>query len=324
MLRGSHPTNRRVAGGGTPPTPNPARFPYRGIYAIDGDFDQLVPAAGTRPLDQTMKMNLMEVQVFAGFPANAGNRLDLLQARTPTTPRVDGWLYMGGHAESSAGGSFGTMTNAVVQVIVLDIKDHPNFSNYYYLFDEANLNVGTWTVSQINANRTLIRDRRNFIKSLDPNAICVGAEFKQSQLDPTFNANWPHGIWGGTDTVGATTYTDRVVDEVWLSGYPFPTALQTTTQIPNQAGWCNAAGVPYSGIMSVHNNLNVSPRYPTVSEMNFGFDQWAATAAKNILVYIWEDEWDPAESSSPDYQLRDNPAGFATQTDVGAKMATYD
>ncbi len=273
-----------------------SRFPNGVIYAIDADF------AAAKAAMATMGTNVLEAQIFSGT-SNILTRYNQLSG-TQT-----GFAQLGSYTPSTSGGSF-SISDANITTIVNGVKNHAQTSHIYYIFDEPNLHVGTWTTTEQNNCRSAIQDRRDLIHSLDTSPLTrvVGADFRQNQLDPVASGR-AGGMWLG------------IIDEVILSSYPFPNAVAVPTHIPMVAGWCDDASMPYSGALSVHNFLDTKPAYPTVAQMQYAFDQWSATNSVDLWVYIWSDDWDAADTSSPNTQLRDDPT---MQAELGAKFAETD
>ncbi len=273
-------------------------YDFRGIYVRDSEFAACLAKMGT------MGLNGMECQIFSGT-TNLLTRMNQLVA-----PQV-GWSMLGHFTPSTAGGTH-TLNDASVITIVDGIKNHPQNSHRYYIADEPD--ISGYTTAQQDLNRNSLRARRNLIKSRDPLAIVSFAEYLQAQLEPTQAR--PYGMWGGTDPVGATTYTSRVIDEVWLSGYPNWTGTgYQENLIPDTSGWCDAAGIPYVWVVSAHDYLTNKPAYPTQTTFTHMMDQIKATNSQGIVVYIWYD----AEGTT---HLSNNPAApLANQASVGAEMA---
>lgn len=292
--------------------PPGARFPFRGITVVDAEF------AAAKAALATMDCNLIECQIFSGT-TNLLTRLNQL------TAGQYGWNMLGHWTPSTAGGTH-SISDANVATIVDGIANHARNSHYYYLADEPN--ISTYTTLQQNACRDVLRARRNLIRQHDPLAKCCFADFRKAQLSPLSTGSGgsgrTYGLWGGTDDPNADVYTDRVADEIWLSYYPRPTATVENTMIATIAGYCDAAGIPYSQFLSAHNYLDTLPSYPTQANFQDSVTQTAATNAINVILYIWADDWDTSDTSSPNLHLRDNPAGKLTQAQVGTVFVAYD
>jgi hypothetical protein len=270
-----------------------------------------------------MNTNLTEAQIFSGT-TNHLNRMNLLSAGQFAFTMVGHWT------PNATGGTFTISDNdsfAQLTTIINNVKNHARNSHYYYLFDEPSL--ASLTGPQIDLCRNRLRTYRNKIRELDPLGKMVGADFRKSQLSPASAASGgsgrTFGVWGGTDAPSADVYTDRVMDEIWLSYYPRPTAsaadISTVAAIQ---GYCDAAGIPFSQFVSAHNFQDTLPSYPTQANFQDALTQAAGSNAINVIVYIWEDSWDTNDTSSPNLHLRDNPAGKLTQAQVGTVLAAYD
>jgi len=267
-----------------PPPPSTGRFQFRAIYCRDEEFDQCYPD----PF-KTMNLSIMECYIYSGT-TNIKKRMDQLVA-----PDM-GWSLLSSFTPSSTGGSF-RLSDTDVVTIVKSVKDHPRNSHHYYIADEPNLT--NYSVQAQDANRNTLSNRAKLISQNDPVAKVWIADYRQAQLDPVAS-NRPGGMWGGLGF------------GVMLSGYPSPNVDQDPQRIPNQAKWCDAAGIDYIGCISCHDYQGNAPAWPTVAQFSKAGDQWAATKAQGIILYIYYD----AEGTK---HLSDDPA---MQQSIGQKMLT--
>ena len=244
-----------------PPDPG-GRFPFRAIYVRDDEFDACYPEAFQR-----MELSAMECAIFSGT-TNLVKRMDAL-----AEPDM-AWSLLGGFTADVDGGTF-RIPDTDLATIVESVRDHPRNSHRYYIADEPNLTG--MTAAQQDANRDALRARTALIHEVDPLARVSLGDYRREQLDPELSAR-PGAMWAG------------VVDEVWLDGYPSPNIDADPERIPDQARWCDQAGVDYLGVISVHEYQGDNPAYPTEAHVQASIDAWAATGALGIVTYIYYDD----------------------------------
>lgn len=245
-----------------PPEPTPpGDYSFRAIYCRDEEFAACYPG----PF-RTMKLSAMECFIYSGT-TNLKKRMDQLQ-----DPDM-GWSILSSYTPNSSGGTF-KINDADCRTIVASVADHPRNSHHYYIADEPDLTQ--LSKSQQDACREKLRARAALVVEVDELAKVWIADYRKAQLDPVTSGR-PGGMWGGLGF------------GVMLSGYPWPNAVQSPQTIPDQARWCDEAGVPYMGIRSCHDYQGTKPAWPTKDQYKAANDQWMATNEQGSVLYIWFD-----------------------------------
>jgi hypothetical protein len=257
------PLKIEVAAPVSPPVFAP-RFPFRAIYCRDEEFAQCYPNAF-----DAMDLTAMECYIYTGT-TNLKTRFD--QLKSPHK----GWSVLSSFRPNTTGGVF-TLSDADCTTAVKSIATHPLNSHHYYIADEPDITnykdstgvTRTYTATQKQALKDKLISRVKLVHAADPSPETKVslADFRTAQIPG----------WKG------------VVDLLFLSGYPFPNAVDSPTTIPTQAKLCDDAGIQYVGCLSCHDYQVNRPAYPTQSQLKAARDQWAATKAIGIALYIWYD-----------------------------------
>jgi hypothetical protein len=266
---------------------NPSTYSFRGIF----DTARLSLGGNPSPFST---MNLSIITAYQG-PSQADSSLvTVLDNYVPASAK--GYIWMGGFAMSAGGGvmkiessTFGGYAGKLEAVLnytngshPVPAKNNPKSSHRYVVLDDMQGDFTAYNTAQRQANLNTIKAFCDRIKAVDPQAITAAVEYREAQIP----------MWVG------------VVDELWLDGYPNNNAANggyLTNRIPDQAAAAIAAGIPFVGVISAHDNAG-QPTYPTTNRFTQMMTQWKQTSMRGIMVYCWDDG--SAPSLATDATLR--------------------
>jgi hypothetical protein len=215
---------------------------------------------------------------------------------------------MKGFAATTAGGAM-NLTDAGVDAMLaataggFTCAAHPRNSHRYNLVDDNQLvPITGYTNAQRDLNLTTIANRRARILAADSAATSIatvtGVAGSTPQID-LFNA-------AADARIGL-----KIVDELWVEGYPNKTPSYLTGRIAGCAAAADATGKPYMGVLQVFSDIPGNFVWPTQPIFDQMLSEWLNTNVQGFVIYVWNNA-DPTNNLSTDSSM---------QSHIGAKMA---